>query len=299
MVSIGDKYSKWDQYVDSDDEHLGPGGLDLDALKGSDAAEIAQIQKNWGNTTNTTTTTTTPTTTTPTPTSTPPTTTPLKQTAQSTKPQPSPFSEWDKYDAEKAILELENEDRHDPEEAPTMMRAENGRVAVETVDYKKDAEEHRVDVEFEEKAKDLKQTVARKFRDAHVYKEEGNALMKRGKCAEAAVQYAKGTLLIEYCVEVLVLAAPSMQEKITSLATALHSNHAQATLAAGDYTSAANSAAEALRLTPSHEKSLYRRASAFAHLGKVKEALEDLNALPEGNTAAQKLKVTLLAGCEA
>ena len=321
MPTLADSYSKWNTLSDEDCT----AGMDLDALTG-DPSEVAAIRKAWGRedgATNSNGGAAAP--------------AQPQAAAYGSAAQQAPvhareeqaavavggapgtagaskvaehedeptdqlaahYKRWGTFDAEEAIRELENKERKDPEEADTMCRGGAGSVMVESVGYKKDAEEHRVDNEFDETSAALKQRVAARFRTAHCCKEEGNTALKKSPAAAERL-YADGAAAVQYCLEVLVLVTPSMQEKITTLATALHSNRAHALLQVGGQESAAAAACtEGLKLTPGHEKCLYRRAAAYAALGDVKQALLDLSALPATNTAAAKLRASLTTQCEA
>eukprot|EP01064_Diplonema_japonicum_P018113 TRINITY_DN26804_c0_g1_i1.p1 TRINITY_DN26804_c0_g1~~TRINITY_DN26804_c0_g1_i1.p1 ORF type:complete len:310 (+),score=78.60 TRINITY_DN26804_c0_g1_i1:47-931(+) len=294
MSNLSAAYSKWDSIECSDDE--GPTttttGLrrtnvtesSLDALKGSEE-EVRQIRKNWGYhdaveepvqekkekiTTNTKPATTTRT-----------------------------FKEWDSFDADKELLNLENEDMHDPEEAPSMVSGTKEVINVDCVNYKKDREEYDLDRELEDRGKDLKQRTAYRFNTSHTLKEDGNKALKKGNLKEAIKIYLSAQTCVASCISAIPVMSPSMGQKVKDLATTIASNLSQAFVSSNQYSEALAAAEEALSLTPSHEKSLYRKAVCCRQLGRYKDALEALTALPRGNSAGAKLRVEIEGMCSA
>ncbi|KAK3246068.1 hypothetical protein CYMTET_44382 [Cymbomonas tetramitiformis] len=112
-------------------------------------------------------------------------------------------------------------------------------------------------------------------------KEEGNALFKKGDMRGAIACYTM-------CV--------GMGAHDVDVKTAAYSNCAAAHLKVGEAEEAEDAASAALELTPHgsiHFKALHRRATARTSLGKLAEALQDLEkvavAMPSNKTVVQEL----------
>eukprot|EP00659_Diplonema_papillatum_P010086 gene10086-15506_t len=184
-----------------------------------------------------------------------------------------------------------------PEDAPQVVTQSEGRIDIGCVDYKIDREEHDLDRDLDASTQKLKSRTSHYFRAAHACKEEGNALLRRGDPSGAAAKYAEGTAVVEQCLTVSVLMAPSMAEKVASLAVALHSNRAQACLQLERWGEALSEAASALELDAGHEKSRYRRAVACCELADYKASIADINLLPLSNPAGKALRKRVDAAC--
>jgi len=95
------------------------------------------------------------------------------------------------------------------------------------------------------------------------YKEEGNRFFREGQWKKAIEQYTKG------------LQGGGEEELPADVRGLLLSNRSQCRLNLHEWQAAFEDADACLRLLPSHTKSLFRRATAYEHLGKKAEAVAD------------------------
>eukprot|EP01063_Lacrimia_lanifica_P027061 TRINITY_DN3747_c0_g1_i2.p1 TRINITY_DN3747_c0_g1~~TRINITY_DN3747_c0_g1_i2.p1 ORF type:complete len:326 (+),score=99.29 TRINITY_DN3747_c0_g1_i2:40-1017(+) len=319
MPSLAEKYSKWDALEDSDDDggarrparerdqasayYTGVEGFGLAAARDLDAVsgpleEVGQIREHFRAS------------------DARPGAAPGVKDAPAARP-PSPKSEvpataapttvgrhrpddhfkrWDAYDPEGAILDMDNEGKAKPEDAPAMVQSDDRMVNIECVDYQKDRAEHDLDVEFDEKTKNLKQRIAYYFHTASKCKEEGNSMLTvKNDPSGALKSYEAGLHALQPCLDVDVLCAGSVFAKIATLACHLNSNAAQASLKIGADERALGYADAALAVDGAHEKSRYRRAVALWHLGRREDALEELARLGPRHAEGSKLRDTILA----
>ncbi|CAF3590275.1 unnamed protein product [Rotaria sp. Silwood1] len=101
-------------------------------------------------------------------------------------------------------------------------------------------------------------------------REQGNQAFKQGKYQDAIDQYTEAlNLLINL----------SLSERIKTELTKCYSNRSQCYINLNQYEDAIEDATRALEYTPADQKSLYRRSTAFEHLGKLHEAISDAQRL--------------------
>lgn len=94
------------------------------------------------------------------------------------------YSKWKNFDADAALLELDNEDT--TEEGKTMrLSAGQGSAMLNCEGYTKDREEYDLDQDIERNMGGLKKIIAQNFKDASGLKTEGNELLKSGQAQEA------------------------------------------------------------------------------------------------------------------
>ena len=137
------------------------------------------------------------------------------------------------------------------------------------------------------------------LRDAEALKEQGNARLASGDASAARYKYLVALQMLA------ALPPPSQTDPVdiaarqtreVALAVALHSNVAKACLDLSLYSDAAEAAARAIKLSPAHEKALYRRAIALERIGLLCEAEEALTALLRAhpsNAAGVAMRVRL------
>ena len=302
MSSLAERYAKWDQFEELDDDNNKI--HDLNAITGP-PEEVAAIRKNWGLTSETKTVrNTTKATPQPEVVNKPlqleDNEAPAEVIEGGTKKQPNTyFDRWNNYDAEAECLSLDNDGKAEPDEAPQLLKASNGRIDVEAVNYKQDRDEWEIDQDFEKASSDLKIRMSRCFRGAFSMKEEGNTALKLGNIKTAGNKYTEGISLIQSCLNAITLMSSSMADKIKDLAANLHANYSLVQIKLQNYPSALSHADSALEQIPSHEKALYRRGLAAYHTADYKTALDSLKRCSAGNTAAEKLRKDVMVKCAA
>ena len=131
------------------------------------------------------------------------------------------YAKWSAFDANAALLELDNEDKTAEGNAVRCSsRPESAMLMAEG--YKKEREEFELDEEIALKAGSLKQSVAQRMKDAAGKKLEGNELLRKGKLDDAASAYKSGLEALELCQMASVLMADSVAAKASALRADLH-----------------------------------------------------------------------------
>ncbi|CAF4439319.1 unnamed protein product, partial [Rotaria sp. Silwood2] len=101
-------------------------------------------------------------------------------------------------------------------------------------------------------------------------REQGNQAFKQGKFQDAIDQYTEALNLLTNL---------PLSETIKNELTKCYSNRSQCYINLNQYEDAIEDATRALEYTPADQKSLYRRSTAFEHLGKLHEAISDAQRL--------------------
>jgi len=195
------------------------------------------------------------------------------------------YNKWKDFDADKAILELDNDGK--TEEGDAMRcEARKGSAMITAEGYKKDREEYDLDQDIEKQMGGLKKVLAQRLKDASASKTEGNALLKAKKPKEACEAYQRGLEMMDLCSHATVIMADSMADKNTQLMTDLYRNLAAAQLEVGDYEGARASCDAILKPADKDkkeavedEKAFYRRAVALLRLGRIQDSERDIAAL--------------------
>eukprot|EP00435_Cladocopium_sp_Y103_P054536 s958_g17.t1 len=204
------------------------------------------------------------------------------------------YAKWKKFDADAALLELDNEDT--TEEGKTMrLSAGQGSAMLNCEGYTKDREEYDLDQDVERNMGGLKKIIAQNFKDASGLKAEGNDLMRSGQVAEAIQKYQAGLDTLHLAREASVLMSASLAAKQSSLVADLYKNLSAAQLKNNDFTAALSSADAAIQACDD-EKARYRRAMALLRLKRIPEARTEAEALAAGgDPAVQKLLAEVAA----
>lgn len=203
------------------------------------------------------------------------------------------YAKWKKFDADAALLELDNEDT--TEEGKTMrLSAGQGSAMLNCEGYTKDREEYDLDQDIERNMGGLKKIIAQNFKDASGLKAEGNELMRSGQLAGAIQKYQAGLDTLHLAREASVLMSASLAAKQSSLVADLYKNLSAAQLKSNDFTAALSSADAAIQACDD-EKARYRRAMALLRLKRTPEARKEAEALAVGDPAVQKLLAELAA----
>jgi len=227
--ALSKDYEKWEDYSDIDDMDDIDGDIDvdpdLDALKGP-AEEIARIHRYWDREHK-------------------------KQKRREAKPKVKPqcrvepsllagpvtqrpceyrpgsdpeiaaskaitrdYNKWKQFDANQALLELDNEGTTSE---GTAMRCTSttGSAMISTENYTKDREEYELDQDIEKNVGGLKKVIAQRLKDASGLKVEGNALLQQGRVQDARATYERGIAVMDLCQQATVLMADSMAHKST------------------------------------------------------------------------------------
>jgi tetratricopeptide (TPR) repeat protein len=201
------------------------------------------------------------------------------------------YDKWKNFDADAAMLEMDNEGK--TEEGDAMrMEARKSSAVLACEGYQKNREEYDLDQDIETQIGSLKKVIGQRLKDAAASKAEGNSLLRSGRAKEACRAYATGLETMEMCGQASVIMADTMADKSLRLIGDLHRNLAAAQLEVGDYEGTVSSCDEALKQTSSRrsdhgnhsaadedEKALYRRAMALLNLGRHQDARKDIDAL--------------------
>eukprot|EP00930_Biecheleria_cincta_P056109 TRINITY_DN42289_c0_g1_i1.p1 TRINITY_DN42289_c0_g1~~TRINITY_DN42289_c0_g1_i1.p1 ORF type:complete len:781 (-),score=189.66 TRINITY_DN42289_c0_g1_i1:1-2343(-) len=209
------------------------------------------------------------------------------------------YGKWKNFDADGALLELDNEGT--TEEGSAMrMTASKGSAMINCEGYTKNREEYDLDTEIEQHMGGLKKIMAQNFRDASTLKAEGNDLLRKGKAEAAAETYKKGLQTMQLAQSASVIMADSLADKQSRLIADLHRNLAAAQLALSDFEAVLKSCDEALKVGGGQdEKARYRKAVALLRLGRRADAAKETEALaalgPEHDAAVKKLRIEMAA----
>ncbi|UJR26868.1 hypothetical protein I4U23_008179 [Adineta vaga] len=103
--------------------------------------------------------------------------------------------------------------------------------------------------------------------NSNEYREQGNQAFKQGKFQEAIDRYTDALKILKNL---------QLTEENRNNLTKCYSNRAQCYINLEQYDDAIE---DATRVSPTDQKSLYRRANAFERLGKLKEAISDAQRL--------------------
>ena len=198
------------------------------------------------------------------------------------------YDKWKKFDADAALLELDNEDT--TEEGKTMrLSAGQGSAMLNCEGYTKDREEYDLDQDIERNMGGLKQILAQNFKDASGLKAEGNDLMRSGRLTDAIRKYRDGLDALHLAREASVLMTPSLAAKQSNLVADLYKNLSCAQLKSNDFAAALASADEALKVCDD-DKARYRRAMALLKLNRLPDARKEVESLAtSADPAVQKL----------
>merc|ERR1712139_357136 len=216
------------------------------------------------------------------------------------------YNKWKSFDADAAILEMDNEGKTQEGDA-MRCEARKGSAVVSAEGYTKDREEYELDQDIETQMGSLKKVIGQRLRDAATSKAEGNSLLRDGRAQEASCAYRRGLETMELCQQASVIMADTMADKNLRLIGDLHRNLAAAQLEVGDYEGARSSCDAALKLSSDRqsdhgnpsgdgedEKALYRRAMALLRLGRKQAAQNDIESLVksrgEADPAVKKLR---------
>ena len=154
------------------------------------------------------------------------------------------YSKWKKFDADAALLELDNEDTTEEGKAMRLSSGQ-GSAMLNCEGYTKDREEYDLDQDIERNMGGLKKIIAQNFKDASGLKGEGNELLKSGKAHEAIGKYREGLENLQLAQQASVLMSSSLAAKQSCLVADLWKNLAAAQLAISDFQGALASADEA------------------------------------------------------
>ncbi|CAK4066352.1 unnamed protein product [Aphanomyces euteiches] len=128
---------------------------------------------------------------------------------------------------------------------------------------------------FAPKKKEMwEMSVEEKLKEADAAKQQGTALFKAGKYAEANEAYLEGARYTESDHE----STDDEKSSMKDVQTVLYLNSAMACLKSGDYAGASSSATKALKNDKNNVKALYRRGVALMHVNDLDRAKEDLTA---------------------
>lgn len=190
------------------------------------------------------------------------------------------YSKWKSFDADAALLELDNEGTTQ-EGTAVRCASSKGSAMVTTENYTKDREEYDLDQDIAQHVSSLKKVLAQRLKEAAEFKDEGNDLLKSGKASAAAEAYKNGLEALEMFQDASVIMSDSLSTKQARLVADLYRNMAAALLKVGDYEGAKVCCDEVLKEAGASgdSKALYRRALAQSKLGCLKEAQEDLQKL--------------------
>ena len=109
----------------------------------------------------------------------------------------------------------------------------------------------------------LQQSLNTRLLEAAEAKEEGNRLLKLGKTQEALEAYLTAEAALEVYESAKVILSGRLCETLDRLLRDIRSNAAAAALKIGEWDAAVAAATAVLNEEPTHEKALYRRASAY------------------------------------
>lgn len=206
------------------------------------------------------------------------------------------YKKWNGFDADEALLELDNEGTT---QEGTAMRcsAGKGSAMINAEGYTKEREEYDLDQDIEKQMGSLKQIIAQRLKDAANYKAEGNRLLRDGRLQDAGATYACGLEALELCQQASVLMSESMLSKQGQLAADLHRNLAAVQLKLANFEGARASCDRALECSSAgagrggadDEKARYRRAVALLRLGRVEDAQADIEQLAVGRGEADAI----------
>eukprot|EP00933_Yihiella_yeosuensis_P070723 TRINITY_DN7887_c1_g1_i2.p1 TRINITY_DN7887_c1_g1~~TRINITY_DN7887_c1_g1_i2.p1 ORF type:complete len:858 (-),score=221.63 TRINITY_DN7887_c1_g1_i2:144-2684(-) len=309
-------YSKWDNFEEDheeldelDDDHLVPSGgtdFDLDAVTGP-KEEVMRIQSHWRRESRRISKASKAQTQIPrrsAPAA--PSITPAEHVqerpceyracddpeAASAKAISRNYDRWKTFDADAALLELENEGTS-TEGTAMRMNSSKGSAMLNCEGYTKDREEYELDQDIEKHMASLKKALAQSVRDASNLKAEGNDLLRTGRADDAALVYKKGLEIMELGERSSILMADSMAGKQNRLIGDLYRNLAAAQLASSDFQGALSSCDEAIKRggDENDDKARYRRATALFNLGRLEEASAEVDSLANSeDPSIRKLK---------
>ena len=89
------------------------------------------------------------------------------------------YADWDRFDQEAALVELENEGKPDEPNMELRSSGKGGAVGIQCTDYKKDKEEVALDEEIAVKREQLQATLNGRLESAADLKRRGNALLAK------------------------------------------------------------------------------------------------------------------------
>jgi len=209
------------------------------------------------------------------------------------------YAKWKSFDADAALLELDNEDTT-TEGKSMRLNADQGSAFLTADGYTKDREEYDLDQDIEQSMGNLKKILAQNFKDAAVLKQEGNELLRAGEAVGAIKKYQSGLATLQLASQAAVLMTTSLADKQSKLVADLHRNLAAAHLAVSDFEAALTSADEALQVDGSDDKARYRRALALVRLQRFEDASLEVRRLEDArdggsDPAVQKLKEDISA----
>ena len=122
------------------------------------------------------------------------------------------YSKWKNFDADAALLQLDNEET--TEEGKTMrLNADQGSAFLSTEGYTKEREEYDLDQDIQRNMGNLKQILAQNFKDASALKADGNEMLQAGQPKEAIARYTEGLATLQLASHASVLMTASLADK--------------------------------------------------------------------------------------
>ncbi len=171
------------------------------------------------------------------------------------------YASWDRFDAEEALLAVENQGLGD-EPSGWELRAGAGSASVRATGYRKDREEIRLDDDLAQRRGELQASLNERLAAAAEAKAAANALLKVGRLAEALQGYEDALCGLELFQSAQPLLAPTLASAVFKLGVDLRNNASLAALRLGDATRAAELAKATLCVAPDDEKAAYRLQKA-------------------------------------
>mmetsp|Transcript_2557 Transcript_2557/g.4810 ORF Transcript_2557/g.4810 Transcript_2557/m.4810 type:complete len:225 (-) Transcript_2557:265-939(-) len=196
-----------------------------------------------------------------------------KKKKKNTKKQKN---KWDKFDADQALADLENEDR--PKDPGWRISKEPGTATIDCVGYDKSKEEVALDYELAQKAKSMKAMIRMRLQSTQDCKEKGNYLVKNKNWTKALECYSEGLELLSVARTAAPLMSDNLKRRVSSLYVALVNNSALCHLKQTHWKQTKILATEALKEESGNYKALCRRASALIALGEFENARKDIQA---------------------
>mmetsp|Transcript_62170 Transcript_62170/g.115371 ORF Transcript_62170/g.115371 Transcript_62170/m.115371 type:complete len:359 (-) Transcript_62170:68-1144(-) len=197
------------------------------------------------------------------------------------------YSKWENFDANAALLELDNEGKTaEGSGVRCTARAESAVLAAEG--YKKDKEEFELDEEIDQHMGSLKKSIAQRLKDASELKQAGNDKLRGGNATAAIGLYKDGIESLHLCHNASVLMSEAVSQKLATITADLLRNLAAAQLQTGDLEGCIESCTAVLRgacidgkdgVEVDDDKALYRRAKALIGLRKFARAERDVDKL--------------------
>jgi len=201
----------------------------------------------------------------------------------------SSSSKWDKFDADQALADLENEDN--PENHSWRVSKDPGVATVDCVGYQKSKEEVALDTDLAAGVKRMKSMLRIRLANAQQCKQNGNDLVKSKNWAEALRFYEDGSEQLGVAKAAAPLMSESLGKRVRELSTALINNASLCHLKLGQYKAAHECSKEVLKEDSANIKALCRNAAALIELGKdqlAKTALDKVQKLsPSSKQVAQ------------